>query len=300
MSKSAMLAAIAAHVADDPFAKVKKLIQDLLTRLQEEASEEQSHHEWCVDELAKNKETRDEKTKAVDSLTSEIDEQTARSAKLAQQMSDLADAIREIAAAVVEATSIRQEEKNKNEETIADAKGAQGAVIEALKILREFYAKAADATSLAQRSKQTPPKTWSESYTGMQGAKGGVVGMLEVIQSDFARLEAETSSAEGEAQRQFDNFLKDSKMDSAMKDKEMRHHGYNKVRADRALGQAKEDLENTQLELDAALKYYDKLKPSCIDSGNTYAERKARREEEIVALQEALKILEGEDLSGSA
>jgi hypothetical protein len=55
-------------------------------------------------------------------------------------------------------------------------------------------------------------------------------------------------------------------------------------------------LEGTQKELDAALAYYDKLKPDCIDSGVSYEERVARRQEEIESLQEALKILNGEDL----
>ena len=48
------------------------------------------------------------------------------------------------------------------------------------------------------------------------------------------------------------------------------------------------DLEGTQKELDAALAYYEKLKPDCVDSGVSY--------EEIQSLQEALKILSGEDI----
>ena len=38
-----------------------------------------------------------------------------------------------------------------------------------------------------------------------------------------------------------------------------------------ALTVNKEDLEGTQKELDAALAYFDKLKPSCVDSGVSYA-----------------------------
>ena len=43
----------------------------------------------------------------------------------------------------------------------------------------------------------------------------------------------------------------------------------------------KADLEGTQKELDAALAYYDKLKPSCVDAGVSYEDRVARRKEEI-------------------
>jgi len=55
-------------------------------------------------------------------------------------------------------------------------------------------------------------------------------------------------------------------------------------------------LKTTQSQLDGALEYYAKLKPQCVDSGITYEERVKRREEEIVSLQEALKILAGTDL----
>ena len=44
-------------------------------------------------------------------------------------------------------------------------------------------------------------------------------------------------------------------------------------------------------------RYYDKLKPACVDAGLSYEERVKQREEEIQSLQEALKILEGEDIA---
>ena len=50
-------------------------------------------------------------------------------------------------------------------------------------------------------------------------------------------------------------------------------------------------------ELDAALAYFDKLKPSCVDSGVSYEDRVGRRKEEIESLQEALRILNGEDIA---
>merc|ERR1719378_880462 len=117
--------------------------------------------------------------------------------------------------------------------------------------------------------------------------------MLEVIQSDFAR-EAETSTGEDSAQREHDAFLNDSSADKEAKEKEARHKGFDQVRTERALKQAQKDLKATQEELDAALDYYDKLKPQCVDSGLSYADRVAKREAEIKSLQEALQVLSGE------
>merc|ERR1719247_76945 len=107
---------------------------------------------------------------------------------------------------MAKATQIRQDEKAKNTETIADAQEAQTAVAQALTVLKEFYAKAAEATALLQQQPEAP-EIFDKPYKGMQGESGGVVGMLEVIQSDFARLEAETAAAEAQAQKEYDQFM---------------------------------------------------------------------------------------------
>merc|ERR1719271_763172 len=116
----------------------------------EEANEEAEHKGWCDTELATNKQTREKKTQEVESLTAQADQLTADIAKLTEEMADLTKAIAEIDAAVAEATANRNEEKAKNTETIADAKSAQTAVAQALAVLKEFYAKAAEATALLQ------------------------------------------------------------------------------------------------------------------------------------------------------
>merc|ERR1719277_1366826 len=127
----------------------------------------------------------------------------------------------------------------------------------------------------------------------MQESAGGVVGMLEVIESDFARLEAETAASEATAQKEYDEFMADSKADKAAKQKEIENKGYKLQDEKQALVVAEESLEGYQEELDAALAYFDKLKPSCVEVGVSYDDRVARRKEEIASLQEALEILNG-------
>merc|ERR1712226_761655 len=199
-------------------------------------------------------------------------------------------------AAMAKATKLRNEEKKKNTETIADSQAAQTAVAQALTVLKEFYAKAAEATAFVQQQPEAPG-VFDKPYTGMGGESGGVVGMLEVIESDFARLESETSAAEATAQKEYDTFMTDSKVDKEAKSTSIEHKTAKKQDQSQASTLKKEDLEGTQKELDAALAYFDKLKPSCVDAGVSYEDRVARRKEEIESLQEALKILNGEDLA---
>merc|ERR1711957_410978 len=292
---SRVLSALAGRVADDPFSKVKKMLKDLLVRLMEEANEEAEHKGWCDTELSTNEQTRKEKTQAVETLHAEIDQLEASIAKLTEDISELTKAVAELDAAMAKATSLRQAEKATNTETIADSEAAQTAVAQALTVLKDFYAKAAEATAFVQQKAE--PEIFDKAYTGMGGESGGVVGMLEVIESDFARLESDTKASEATSQKEYDEFMTDSKVDKAEKSTDIEHKTAKKQDESQALTVKREDLEGTQKELDAALAYFDKLKPSCVDAGVSYDDRVSRRKEEIESLQEALKILNGEDIA---
>merc|ERR1719424_2369196 len=265
---SRVLSTLAVHVADDPFNKVKKMIKDLIVRLMEEANEEAEHKGWCDTELSTNEQTRKEKTESVQMLHAEIDELKASLAQLGEDITELSKAVAELDAGMAKSTEMRQQEKADNTNTIKDASDAQTAVAQALVVLKEFYAKAAESTALVQVG---APDIFDAPYKGMGAESGGVVGMLEVIESDFARLEAETSSAEATAQKTYDEFMTDSKVDKAQKTTDSEHKTAKKQDQEQALTVKSGDLEGTQKELDAALSYYDKLKPSCVDAGVSYA-----------------------------
>jgi len=207
---------------------------------------------------------------------------------LAEEIAQLGDAIATILAEQSEATKLRSEDKAVNTQTVADAKDGQGAVESAIKVLRDFYARAAGGGALVQTQ---------EPYKGMQDVKGGVIGMLEVCLSDFARLETETSLAEEQAETAYEKYIAESTESKEVKEVEKEHKEGNKANAESDLRTTKKELSLTQQELDKALSYYDKLKTDCLDTGLSYEERVKAREEEIQSLQEALRILQGEDIA---
>merc|ERR1719272_1028954 len=158
---SRVLSAIATHVASDPFKKVKKMVQDLIAKLVEEANGEAEHKGWCDTELSTNEQPRKEKTEAIETLHAEIDGLEANIAKLSEQVTHLTTDVQELDAAVATSTKVREDEKAKNTVTIKDSQDAQTAVSQALTVLKEFYDKAATATSLMQA-----PKVFDEPYKG--------------------------------------------------------------------------------------------------------------------------------------
>merc|ERR1719487_111319 len=148
-------------------------------------------------------------------------------------------------------------------------------------MLKEFYAKASQATALSQQPAADAPAT-SGSFSGNQDAAGGIIDFLEVIISDFARLLSETETQEAMEQEEYEKIMHESKMDKALKENEIKHHEEKKTQCESDLQTAREELAATQEELAAAVAYYE--------------ERVKQREEEIQSLKDALAMLEGLDL----
>jgi len=296
---SRLLSMIAVRAKEDPFSKVKKMIRDLITRLEEQAGEEAQHKGWCDTELADNQKVRTSRSANVEQMRSQIDELQAAINKEAAEITQLTTQVAELDGNVAKETEMRAKEKATNEATIKDAKDAQTAVSRALIVLKEFYAKASESTALVQKSKQNPdaPAVFDEAYTGMGASSGGVIGMLEVIQSDFARLESDTTSSEVSQDQAHGKFMTESAVGKAQKKSDITHKSNQKQRQEQQLTDKQNDLVAEEKELDAANKYFDKLKPSCLDAGMSFQEREQRRKEEIESLQEALRILNGEDIA---
>jgi predicted nuclease with TOPRIM domain len=292
---SRVLAAAAVRVRADPIVKVKEMIQNLITKLNEQNDKAAEKKAECDLQLTENKATREDKTDSVDTLKSEIDQLSAAITKLGEESVTLTKEISELDDAIKSATDLRIKEKEKNTATIKDAKEAQAAVAQALSVLNEFYEKAGEATALMQQSTSShtrQPEIFDEAYNGMGGESGGVVGMLQVIESDFARLEAETTAEETKAKKEFDDFMEDSKVDKATKATAIEHKNRKKQTKSQDLTTAKADLLGTQKELDAAMATFQKLSATCLDTGASFKERQAQRAQEIKDLQEALEMLQ--------
>merc|ERR1740138_930757 len=164
---SRLLSMVSERVAADPFTKVKKMIKDLIWKLMQEATAETEHKGWCDTELGTNKQTRETKTEQVNELTATEEDLTANIADLTQAIETLTDEIAVLTSEMAKATEDRASSKATNEATIADAKQAQTSVQNAIAILKDYYAKSATATALAQQPAEDAPETFDKPYKGM-------------------------------------------------------------------------------------------------------------------------------------
>jgi len=282
---SKTLATFAAKITENnPFDKVVTMIEDLLTKLKEEAASEATHKAFCDKELHKNKLKRDKKTAEVEGLRAEIEQKTAAILDMAKKISTLAEEQAALRNDVAEATKTRGDEKAENEVAIKDSAEAQVAVGSALAVLKDFYAKQGD--SFLQQAPEMA------AYSGMSSAKGGVIGMLEVIQSDFARVETDTRAAESQAASEYKSFMAEA--EASLKSK---HDAEFKLGLEKDAGefdkeQLEKNLASSSKQLGMANAYHEELKPQCVQVHVSFEEREAMRQDEIKALQEAYKILD--------
>merc|ERR1719330_419717 len=132
----------AARSGQDPFVKVRALITDMLTRLQEEAEADASQKEHCDKELAETKAKEEDKSTEIEKLTTRIDRMTVMSAQLKEEVAGLQKALSELASSQAEMDKLRQEENAIYVKNKADTDQGLAGVKLGLKILRQYYARA--------------------------------------------------------------------------------------------------------------------------------------------------------------
>jgi len=138
------------------------------------------------------------------------------------------------------------------------------------------------------------PETFSsdEEYKGKGDSSKGIVGMLEVISSDFERTVKTVSDAEDQAKKDYEALTSDIKKAVTEKEtlKEKKEGEVESKNSD--LTGFKSDHKDASKMNAEAIEELEKLQASCVDTGESYAERAKHRKEEIEALKQALQLLE--------
>lgn len=294
---SETLSVVAMHVASDPFTKVKKLIQQLIQRLLAEATAEATKKGFCDTELGKARKDRDFRFEEVKSLSVDLGSLEAKRDELKAEISQLTEDLDDLEKSLKKATDVRKEDKKNNLQTLKDAESGLEAVTEAIAILSAFYKQSAKAEVFVQASpvdEDTQGPGFEGAYKGKQEASTGIIGMLEVIKSDFDRTIRHTTEAEAKAHADFVEFDRESRSDTSGKETKKKLDKEDLATTLTSIEQKMTDMQTAQDLLDSALKVIEGLKPTCIDTGMSYEDRVAKREEEIKALKKALCILDPE------
>merc|ERR1719160_187537 len=298
---------LAMKIAADPFAKVKELIQQLITRLLTESENEATQKGWCDTEIGKANSDRDFRMTDTKKLSAKALVLEAEKKNQEQLITKLTGEIAELTSDHVKVTQIRENEKAENKKVMEDSREGLTALEKALATLKKFYGKASRANqggyvSLAQTNaaKQSPVEAdmaaagtsgkASMNYEGNQAAGTGIIGILEIIQADFKRSISMAEQAEKDSYTQYAAYNKEAK--SSMKSKT---EGLDNAKDDLKIASGDlvatlNKLKDNQKLLDMSLQALETLRPACVDTGMSWDEKTKRRDAEIQALKDALEV----------
>jgi chromosome segregation ATPase len=275
-----------ASAQSDPFGKIRGLIEEMIAKLTKEAAEEADQKSFCDEEISESKAKQADLSGKLDKTTARIAKAEADKAKLEEDIKLLETEIAEIDAGQAEATKVRQEEHAEYLKASKDFKDSATAVAKAIAVLSEYYNSAAFV-----QVKQAPEFGGAKSDVGST-----IVSILEVAESDFTTMLAEAEADESSAAEAYEKLTQENAITKTTKQGDVKGKTSEGKQLEVALGNYAENKATTTDELDAVLMYLDKLKPQCESKVMSYAERKAKREQEIEGLKEALTILSSEAL----
>jgi len=289
---------IGAHL-DGPFNQVNNMIQKMIFRLMDEQTSEDTHKQWCDQELAKTKAMKESKDDKIEELDAKIKTETAGVAQLTEDVKAADNMITSIVASMAEATEIRTEGKKENTETIADAEAGQAAILKAIGVLQSFYQDSGmvQESSFLEAPVDLPktPSTWDSGYTGVTDPSqqpAGIISVLKAVNADFAKLEGETRSQETTDQHAFDEQIKMEQIEKARRSKEVEMKANQKMQKVDSIAQMTGVRKNIGSEQEKAAQYLKDLEPACVSGDSTYEARKKARDQEIGALKKAQASLE--------
>merc|ERR1719311_1330541 len=92
-------------------------------------------------------------------------------------------------------------------------------------------------------------------------AATGIIGLLEVAESDFTKMLADAEVEEETAQKAYEKVSHENKVDTAMKDADIKYSVKEKAGLEKSVADLKDDKEGEQAELDAVTEYFARVRP---------------------------------------
>merc|ERR1712194_655183 len=285
------LATLAYKVRLDAFTRVKKAIDDMIAQLLKEKEDEIKHKDFCVDEFNTNQLQTEKKEREKQDLIAKIEDLELTIKTLHEEIENLKAQIAEMQVQLKRAGENREKENKEFQMTVADQRETQKLLQAALNVLAEFYGK---KTALLQKQDPVgpPPPPGFEAYK-KNAASGGVMSMIQQIISDAKAMEAETIRSEEDAQKAYEDFVKETNASIEAKSKEIVNKSELKAKAETDLVETKEAKEAVMLELEQLSNYNAQLHQSCDFVMKNFDVRQTARDEEIEALKQAKAILSG-------
>jgi len=287
------LITLALSIRLDAFTKVKKAIDDMIAELTKQQADEVKMKEYCRDSLNTNLRSTQDKEREKTDLEHKIDDLTMTIDELTDSIETLKAEIKEMQFQRKRAGEDREKENKEFQETVADQRATQTLLKKALEVLKGFYEK--KAAFMQEHGKQEPPAGF-KSYQKNENS-GGVMSMIQQIINDAKSAEAEAITAETDAQKAYESFVKDTNASIEEKSKDIINKTEEKAKAEQEKVNAQETLDKVNTELEALSSEAADLHAECDFVLKNFEIRQTARASEIEALKQVKQILSGAKFS---
>jgi len=266
----------AAMGSRDPFGKVRELITDMIETLEQDAEADATEKAYCDKELSETNEKKGKKETEIEKLSTKIDRMSGQSSNLKEEVAVLQNELAKLIKSKADMDILRRKENAVFKQSHAEiGKGLTGIKM-AIRVLSKYYAGG------------------DHAHAASDGAGHGIIELLEVCEADFSKELATIIADEELAVAEYDEFNKAYEIDRVAKQQDVKHKTKEIKHLDKFSGELTNDRTGVQAELDAVNEYLSKIEGRCSGRAESYAARKAKREDELEGLKKALEILEGE------
>merc|ERR1712087_476420 len=226
-------------------------------------------------------------------LIAEIDALALQIKELTEAIETLTSEIAEMQVQLKRAGEDREMQNKEFQSTVADQRATQKLLKAALTVMEDFYGKQNVAPSLAQQEPVGPPPPPGFEEYKNNAASGGVMGMMQQIITDAKNMEAEAIRSEEDAQKAYEDFVKDTNDSIEAKSRDIVNKKEAKAKAEDQKVEAEKAKRAVLLELEQLSNYNAELHESCDFVMKNFDLRQAARDEEVEALRQAKAILSG-------
>jgi len=316
----AMLGAVSLSLNEEkqrPVTKVIQLLKDMQDQLEKEQQDDEETYDrvacWCkVNNKEKSQNIKDAET-LITQLTSEIEEHTANSARLATEIENLEGEVAKNAEALKTAQELRDKQEASFTQEEKDLMQSVGALEAAIVVLSKHHTPPKDflltVRQVLKKHKQmvdeviTPRQqrmigAYIQQPTFKQAYKPQSSEIFGILQNMLDTFRGNLSTAQKEEMTDKSEFaeLKKAKEDEVNAGQaQLDEKKLQLANTDARNAQAKEDIDDTRGSLSADETFLIEVKEKCASTDAEWQERQKTRREEIQAVSQAIAVLSNDD-----
>merc|ERR1719247_2823844 len=212
--------------------------------------------------------------------------------ELTKELATLESEIKEMQTQMKRAGEDREMENSDFQKTVADQRATKELLTKALDVLKKVFAKKFLQLSAKQEPAGPPPPPGFKEYKQSSGS-GGVMGMIEQIIRDTETLEAEAVKAETDAQKAYEEYVKDTNASIEEKTRMITDKTSEKAEAEEDKTATSECKETAMAEMQQLMNENADLHKACDFTLKNFDIRQEARDQEVEALRQAKAILSG-------